>query len=64
MEEKGNKAITNTTMVKEVIEMAINRGSDITITYSKDGKTTSIIQLTDVSYSEKYGKEYITGLSG
>ena len=44
--------------------IAVDKGSDIIITYSKDGETTTIIQLTDVSYSEKYGKDYITGLSG
>ena len=64
MEEKDLKTLINTTMIKDIIEMAVNRGSDITITYSKDGETTSIIQLTDVSYSATYGKDYITGLSG
>jgi hypothetical protein len=64
MEEKDFKTLTNTTMIKDIIEMAVNRRSDITISYSKDGETTSIVQLTDVSYSEKYGKDYITGLSG
>ena len=48
-------------MIKDTIEMAINRGCSISLTYSKDGTTTSIIQLTDVSYSSKFGKDYITG---
>lgn len=51
-------------MVKDIIEIAINKGSSITITYSKDGEITTIIQLTDVSYSEEFGKDYITGLCG
>ena len=63
MEEKDYKA-TAITMVKDAIEMAINRGYDITVTYSKDSITTSIIHITDVSYSAKYGKNYITGFSG
>ena len=48
-------------MIKDTLEMAINRGCSISLTYSKDGTTTSIIQLTDVSYSSKFGKDYITG---
>ena len=63
MEEKDYKA-TAITMVIDAIEMAINRGYDITVTYSKDSITTSIIHITDVSYSAKYGKNYITGFSG
>ena len=51
-------------MIKDSIEKAIDKGSRISITYSKDGETTTIIQLTGVSYSAKYGKDYITGLSG
>ena len=51
-------------MLKDEIEIAINRGSDIIISYSKDGGSTSVFHLTDVKYSEKYGKNYITGLNG
>ena len=50
-------------MVKDIIEIAVSKGSSVTITYSKDGEENKIIQLTDVSYSKKYGRDYITGFS-
>ena len=64
MEKKDYKVSSAITMIKDAIEMAINRRYGIMVTYSKDSLTTSVIQITDVSYSAKYGNNYITGFSG
>lgn len=48
-------------MVRELIDYVIKAESGILITYSKDGAKSNILHLNQVSYSPKYGKDYIVG---
>lgn len=48
-------------MVRELIDYVIKAESGISITYSKDGAKSNIFHLNHVSYSPKYGKDYIVG---
>ena len=48
-------------MHRKELDYVILSKSDIMITYSKDGETSNNFHLSDVSYSERYGKDYIVG---
>lgn len=48
-------------MLRQELDYVILSKSDIMITYSKDGETSNNFHLNDVSYSERYGKDYIVG---
>lgn len=48
-------------MHRQELDYVILSKSDIMITYSKDGETSNNFHLSDVSYSERYGKDYIVG---
>jgi hypothetical protein len=48
-------------MHRQELDYVILSKSDIMITYSKDGETSNNFHLINVSYSERYGKDYIVG---
>lgn len=47
--------------LENYIEQAIREGRDITILYEKFDGTRSERTVSDIQYSEEYGKEYISG---
>ena len=50
-------------MIRELIDQAIYYDRSITITYSKDGGIPREFHLIRLSYSPKYGNDYLVGYS-
>lgn len=48
-------------MVREIVDVAIKQRKPMEITYSKDGVSTKVFNLIDVTYSQQYGNNYICG---
>lgn len=48
-------------MVREIVDVAIKQHKPLEITYSKDGVSTKVFNLKDVTYSQQYGNIFICG---
>jgi|GEM_PF-4582534 len=47
-------------MIEETIKQAIDEGLTLQIHYMKPDGTTSVREISDISYSDEYGKSHIS----
>lgn len=48
-------------MVRDIIDTAITQHKPLEIAYSRDGNDTKLFNLNSITYSQKYGRNYICG---